>query len=135
MQELSQDQGMKAEFPSFSADPIRPRTMRHLVAMIGMLVLVFLGLTVSDRPHATEFAGSPAAVTAGHDGDHCPERTCVGGPGHCCASIHGHACCMLREASGVIAAAATQAWGQPRKPYFAGVVTAPVPRPPSHLIA
>lgn len=124
---------MKAGFPSFAADLIRPRTTRRLMAMIGMLALILLGMTVLGHSPTMEFAGPQAAVTAGHSCDHCPERTPLGGPGHC-ASIHGHACCMLFEAFGTAEAAVTQAWGQPHKPHFAETVIAPVPRPPASLV-
>ena len=95
---LSQGQDVKAEFPPVTIDPIRPRTMRRLVAMACTLALVLLGLTVPGHSHSAEPAGHQAVLTAGHDGDHCPGSTHPSGPGHCCAGVHGHACCVLLEA-------------------------------------
>ena len=128
---------MTIDFPPFVVDPIRPRAVgRRLVAMACMLALVLLGLAIPGHSHALELTSPQVAIAANDGGDHCPGRTHALGPGHCCASVHGHACCSLLEATGnIVAALAKQARGQPCEPCFAEVVTAPLLRPPAFLAA
>jgi hypothetical protein len=125
------------ESPPFNVDPFRPRSIgRRLVAVVGMLALVFLGLTFLHDPHASTLDSPQPEVAAIHHDGPCPGTAHeAAGPGHCCAGIHGHACCMLIEPDGFDAAAPKEPWSQAREPHLAAVVIAPVPRPPAYLAA
>lgn len=128
---------MTVEFPPFDADSTRPRTIgRRLVTMVCVLALVFLGLALLSASHASQLDGSQSVAAAVHGDGHCPEPMYgATDPGHSCASIHGHACCMLIEPSRADSAAAKQLWGHPHEPRRTAVVIAPIPRPPAHLAA
>lgn len=128
---------MTVEFPPFDAEPTRPGTIgRCLVAMVCMLALVFLGLAFLGSSHALKLDGPQSVAAAVHDHDHCPGTTHeAAGPGHCCANIHSHACCMLIEPARIDAVAVKQPWSQPHEPRRTAVVIAPIPRPPAHLAA
>jgi hypothetical protein len=132
-----QDQEVTVEFPPFDADLNRPRAIgRRLVTMVCVLALVLLGLALPGDSHASQLDGSQSVTTAVHGDGHCPgPMHGATGPGHGCASIHGHACCMLIEPARADAAAAKQPWGQPHEPRRTAVVIAPIPRPPAHLAA
>ena len=100
------------------------------------MLLVLFGMTLLGQSQAAEPAGRHATVAADLHSDHCPGPTHDSGPGQCCPSVHGHACCLFLALAADSAAAPTgQARGQPGETHFAGVVTAPLPHPPDIPVA
>lgn len=127
---------VESRFPPSIADrAFRHALARYLAAMACVLALVLIGHALAEHPQAGDLADLHFSSMASSGSDHCPGPTGAGLSGHCHGSIQAHACCILLPASAPVVAPSPVGWRLHREPSAAGIVIAPVPRPPALLAA
>lgn len=121
--------------PSIAARAFRHALARYLAAMACVLALVLIGHALARHPQAGDLADLHVSSMAGSGSNHCPGPTGAGLSGHCHSSIQAHACCILLPASAPLVAPSPVGWRLHREPSAAGIVIAPVLRPPALFAA
>lgn len=127
---------MTIEVPPFIVESVGLRAACRFVTMACMLAFVFLGLSFLGHPPVSGLAGQESAFVASAGDDHCSGTRHAGATGHCCrAGLNAHACCVLPVVVRTDTPATRRGWGVIPEVRLAEIVTAPNPRPPSHLAA
>ena len=107
---------------------------RRFVVTLCVLALVLLGQAFVGHAHAVEPASALSVITSSESGGHCPGPMHMGETGQSCVSTHAHAWCVL-SGTVFLMGAPERGWCAPYEPHAATVTTAPVLRPPIHLVA
>ena len=122
---------MKSAVRSSAVARLRLPLHARLVSIVLVLALALMGLAGIGHAHALELAGADLSRGTWDANDHCPGPGGTDPAGHCRGSIHAHACCILLPVATGHAVGAPGEWGRDGDASGAGIVIAPIPRPPS----
>ena len=122
---------MKSALRSLAVARRYLRPYARLMSIALVLTLASMGFSSTGRAHALELVGPELASGTWGGNDHCPGPGGTDPAGHCRGSIHAQACCILLPVATGHAVGAPGEWGRDGDASGAGIVIAPIPRPPS----
>lgn len=125
---------MKSTLRSPAVARLRPRPYARLVSIALVLALALMGLASIGHAHAAALVGPDLSRGTWDANDHCSGPGEAEPAGHCHGSIHAHACCVLLPVATGHAAGVPDEWRRDGNQSGAGIVIAPIPRPPSLVI-
>lgn len=125
---------MKSALRAPAVARLCPWPYARLMSIALVLALALMSLASIGHAHAAPLVGPDLSSGTSDMNDHCPGPGGAEPAGHCHGSIHAHACCVLLPVATGHAAGVPDEWGRDGDVSGAGIVIAPIPRPPSPVI-